>query len=46
MWRQTDDQELFKEPHPGSTAVIRKGTLGSFFMKIDGDSAFRAHRDS
>lgn len=46
MWRQTDDQELFKEPRPGSTAVVRKGVLGSFFMKIDGDTAFRAHRDN
>ena len=46
VWRQTDDQELFKEPHDGSTAVIKRGTLGSFFMKIDGDTAFRAHRDS
>ena len=45
IWRQTDDQELLKEPHNGSTAVIKRGTLGSFFMKIDGDSAFRAHRD-
>ncbi len=46
IWRQTDDQELFKEPHNGSTAVVKRGTLGSFFMKIDGDTAFRAHRDS
>ena len=46
IWRQTDDQELFKEPHPGSAAVVKKGTLGSFFMKIDGDTAFRARRES
>jgi hypothetical protein len=26
--------------------VIKRGALGSFFMKIDGDSAFRVHRDN
>jgi hypothetical protein len=46
VWRQTDDTELLKSPHAGSTGEIRKGVLGSFFMKIDGQSAMRAHRDS
>ena len=46
VWRQTDDTDLFKTPHPGSVAVIRRAALGSFFMKIDGDSAFRAHREN
>ena len=45
-WRQTDDTDLFKTPHKGSLAVVRRGALGSFFVKIDGDSAFRAHRDN
>jgi hypothetical protein len=46
LWRQTDDTDLFKTPHKGSVAVVKKGALGSFFMKIDGDSAFRVHRDN
>lgn len=45
-WRQIDDTDLYKTPHPGSSAVLRRAALGSFFMKIDGDSAFRAHRDN
>jgi hypothetical protein len=46
LWRQTDDADLYKTPHKGSVAVIKRGALGSFFMKIDGDSAFRVHRDN
>jgi hypothetical protein len=46
VWRQIDDTDLFKTPHKGSVAVVKRGALGSFFMKIDGDSAFRAHRDN
>lgn len=46
VWRQIDDTDLYKTPHPGSVAVVRRAALGSFFMKIDGDSAFRAHRDN
>ena len=46
LWRQTDDTDLYKTPHKGSTAVVRRGALGSFFMKVDGDSAFRVHRDN
>jgi hypothetical protein len=46
LWRQTDDIELTKTPHKGSVAVLKRGALGSFFMKIDGDSAFRAQREN
>jgi len=46
VWRQTDDAELYKRPHAGSTADIRKGVLGSYFLKLDGQQAVRAHRDN
>ncbi len=46
MWRQIDDTDLYKTPHKGSVAVVRRGALGSFFMKVDGDTAFRVHRDN
>jgi putative N-acetylmannosamine-6-phosphate epimerase len=46
LWRQTDDTDLYKEPHKGSVAEVRRGALGSYFMKVDGDSAFRVHRDN
>jgi hypothetical protein len=46
VWRQIDDNEPVKEPRKGSTIVIKKGVLGSFFIDIDGEAGFRAHRDS
>jgi hypothetical protein len=46
VWRQIDDNEPIKEPRKGSTVVIKKGVLGSFFIDIDGEAGFRAHRDS
>ena len=46
VWRQTDDAELFHDPHAGSIAIISKGALSSYFMKIDGEQAFRAMRVS
>jgi hypothetical protein len=44
VWVQTDDSALGRPPHAGSTVVISKGVLGSFFMKIDGQQAVRARR--
>ncbi len=45
VWRQIDDNSLFKTPHAGSEAVVRKGALGSFNMKIDGQQQIKVHRD-
>jgi hypothetical protein len=44
IWRQIDSNELHRAPHAGSTAVIRRAMLGSFFMNIDGQQAIRVHR--
>ena len=46
VWRQIDDDELLKEPKPGSKAVIRKGALGAYLMNIDGQPSIKVHRDS
>jgi hypothetical protein len=46
VWRQIDDNEPVSEPRKGSSVVIKKGVLGSFFIDIDGQPGFRAHRDS
>jgi hypothetical protein len=46
VWRQTDSNELFRPPHKGSTVVIKKGVLGSFFIDVDGQPSIRAHRDA
>ncbi len=45
VWRQIDDQDLANDPHAGSKAEIRKGAIGSFFMKLDGQPGIRVHRD-
>ena len=46
VWRQIDDSDIYRTPHAGSTAVIRKAALGSFFMNVDGQQAIRVHRDN
>ncbi len=45
VWRQIDNTEVFPEPRPGLKVEIRKGAIGSYFMKVEGKSAFKAHRD-
>lgn len=46
IWRQTDSKKLFRDPHAGSTVDIRTAALGSFFMKVDGQSQIRVHRSN
>jgi hypothetical protein len=46
VWRQIDDKEIDRPPHAGSAAEIRRGVLGSFTMKIDGQFPIKVHRDS
>ncbi len=43
-WRQIDNTELYNPPHSGSTMVVRKAMLGSFFCKVDGGAAIRCTR--
>lgn len=45
VWRQIDDIDPRRAPHKGSVAEIKTGAIGSYFMKIDGQTAMRAHRD-
>ncbi len=46
VWRQLGDDTLVRAPHPGSTAEIRRGVLGSFTMKIDGQYVGKVRRES
>lgn len=46
VWRQTDDQELSRDPHKGSKLLVKNGLLGSFFCKIDGQPQVRCQRVS
>lgn len=45
VWRQIDNSEVLPDPRPGLKVEIRKGAIGSFFMKVEGKSAFKVHRD-
>ncbi|MGI9169050.1 MAG: hypothetical protein ACR2FH_02570 [Caulobacteraceae bacterium] len=46
VWRQIDDNAVDRPPHTGSTAEIRRASLGSYTMKPDGQFAIRVHRDN
>jgi hypothetical protein len=45
IWRQIDDIALDRPAHAGSIAEIRRGALGSFRMKLDGQFPIRVRRD-
>jgi hypothetical protein len=45
VWRQIEDSDVPVDAHAGSKVEIRKASLGSFFLKVDGQPAFKAHRD-
>jgi hypothetical protein len=46
VWVQSEAQMLGRTPRKGSTAVITKGVMGSFFMTVDGQGLGRAKRES
>lgn len=45
VWRQIDDETLSRDPHQGSKIHIRRASLGSFMMNVDGQPGIRVHRD-
>ncbi len=45
VWVQVDSADVFPEPAAGRPAVVYKGSLGSFFLKVGTDSAFRVRRE-
>lgn len=44
VWRQIDSEAISPAPRAGSRVEIRKASLGSYFMKIDGQRGVRAKR--
>ncbi|MEP6566432.1 MAG: hypothetical protein ABJB10_14960 [Mesorhizobium sp.] len=44
IWEQTDLEPVRREPQKGSKAEIRKASLGTFFINLDGQRAIRAKR--
>ncbi|WP_397393427.1 hypothetical protein [Phenylobacterium sp.] len=45
VWRQTDTENLIREPRPGSRVAIKSAALGSYLMSVDGQRSFRARRE-
>ena len=45
VWRQIDDDPLSREPRQGSPIRIRRASLGSYLMNVDGQPGIRVHRD-
>lgn len=44
VWAQNDNEALFREPKKGAKVDIRKASMGSYFMNVDGQRAIRARR--
>ena len=44
VWRQIDDVSI-PDPRPGEKVSVRRAALGSYFVKVEGGPAVRAHRE-
>ena len=44
VWAQADQEKLSKYPRKGSKAEIRKASMGTYFINLDGQRAIRAKR--
>ena len=43
-WAQTDDTQLALPPEKGQKVVVRRGALGSFFLRLNGQPGFKVKR--
>ncbi|MBI1683942.1 hypothetical protein [Caulobacter hibisci] len=43
-WEQIDQEPVRRSPKPGSKIAIRKASMGTYFLNIDGQIAIRARR--
>ena len=43
-WTQTDDAPLGLPPERGNKVVVHRGTLGSFFLRVNGQPGIRVKR--
>lgn len=43
-WEQVDSKPLALSPKPGQKAAITKGSLGSYFVSVDGQAAIKMRR--
>ena len=44
VWETTEGWPTLREPKRGDTVVIKRGSLGSYLMKIDGQRGLKAKR--
>ncbi len=45
VWRQIDGESPHRDPKAGMTVEIKSASMGSYLLSVDGQRAFRAHRD-
>jgi hypothetical protein len=43
-WQQTDGVTVALPPHRGDKVVVKRGTMGSYFLKLGSQPGFRARR--
>ena len=44
LWSQTDDAVLGLDPRKGDKIVVKRGSLGSYWVIVNGQSGFKARR--
>ncbi|HYW16679.1 MAG TPA: hypothetical protein VE891_11090 [Allosphingosinicella sp.] len=44
VWQTTETRLNFSDPRPGQKIVIQRGTLGNYFLRIDGQRGIRGRR--
>jgi len=44
VWAQTDTEAIPRQPREGSKIEIRKASMGSYFLNVDGQRAVRGRR--
>lgn len=44
VWTQTDDTPVALDPRRGDKVVVKRGTLGSYFLKLGSQPGFKARR--
>jgi len=45
VWTQIDGNPPNRDPKPGMKVEIKSAVMGSYMMSVDGQGAFRAHRE-
>ncbi|MES2135960.1 MAG: hypothetical protein V4502_02720 [Pseudomonadota bacterium] len=44
LWTQTDDTPVALEPRPGDKVLVKRGSLGSYFVMLGSQPGFKAKR--